>query len=201
MEKKNKKKVISSDTSDTSDILLLPEITKTTEDERKCLKRTEQTMARKKMFVEFYQRTLGSVKATCEKIGINRDTYYDWMNRDQDFKMQIKRCWRQKLEDVEQLANNEMLKGNASLIRHFLDRRHPDYMPKLKVMAPALGEKSLEEEFDEMEFVDDNNIYAKTKDEQLNGDQETISNSQQEGDNGAVSSEPGAVILLDKKNA
>jgi len=198
MGEKNKKKVVK---TDKADILLLPEITKTTQDERKVIKERESTTVRKEMFITYYQKSLGSVKATCEKIGISRETYYDWMRNDPNFKMSIKGCWRQKLEDVEQLANNEMMKGNASLIRHFLDRRHPDYMPKLKVMAPAMGEKSLEEEFDEMEFVDDNNIYAKTKDEQLNGDQEAVSNTEQTRGDGAIQTQPGSVILLEQKNA
>lgn len=136
-------------------------ITKTTLDAKngatvngKAKRERETTIARKKVFLELFERTLGSIKASCEKAGIHRDTYYEWLKSDPQFAADIKNTWGKKLEDVEQLAAIEMLKGNTSLIRHFLDRRHPLYRPRVKVEGPVIGEKTLEQEFDEMEFVD-----------------------------------------------
>ncbi len=130
----------------------------------------ETTKARKKIFLTIWEKTLGSVKATCEKTGIERTTYYLWMNTDPEFAANIRGYWQQKLEDVEQMMNTLILKGDGAMIRFFLDRRHPLYKPRVKVEGPVVGEKSLEQELDEMEFEEDDIDYGKMADEQLDRD-------------------------------
>lgn len=44
---------------------------------------------KKKAFQEAYKKTFGNVTQTCNAIGIDRTTYYDWIKKDPKFKKQI----------------------------------------------------------------------------------------------------------------
>ena len=65
-----------------------------------------------------------------KKAEIGRRTYYDWLENDPGFRLKVKQTFEEILEDAEELLNMSMLQGNAASIRYFLDRRHPDYMPR-----------------------------------------------------------------------
>lgn len=104
----------------------------------------ERTRIKKDVFIGFFKRTLGSIKATCEKTGIDRHTYYDWIKLDSEFALRVKQSWQEKLEDVEQIENNLILAGNPAMVRHFLDRRHPDFKPRT-TMEVVKGDRTLED--------------------------------------------------------
>lgn len=167
-----------------------------TENEKKEQARTK---IKKELFLKIYGDSLGSVHNTCAKVGIARNTFYTWKKEDADFREALMLAWRMKLEDVEELANIEMMKGDGAMIRHFLDRRHPLYRPRVKFEGPAPGEKSLEEEFDELEFVDDEEYEEYEKqNNQSQGDREADQAEEQAGNTGAVPAEPGAKVLLEE---
>lgn len=44
---------------------------------------------RKKAFSDAYIKTFGNVSQTCNAIGIDRSTYYDWLKKDKEFKKHI----------------------------------------------------------------------------------------------------------------
>lgn len=157
----------------------------------------ERTTVKKKLFLEVWRKTLGSVKATCEKVGITRETYYQWFEKDVIFRDNIRDSWKQKLEDVEQQLNSKILEGDASLIRYFLDRRHPLYKPKVKVEGPKPGELSAEDDIDD--FFKINNYDDETKDEPGLHRAET-SDQKQEGTVSDIQSEQGTAVLLAKEN-
>ena len=175
--------------------------TNATEEEKKQVEQ-ERTRIKKALFLVTFGKTLGAVSATCQEIGINRDTFYEWKRNDPKFLAGLHDCERQKLEDVEQLAAKEMMKGNSSLIRHFLDRRHPLYRPRVKVEGPVAGEKSLEEELDEMEFVDEDSHYGETenKNDGTGIDSDQNQAPKQEGTDSPVQVESGSGVLLEKKD-
>ncbi|MDD5759888.1 MAG: hypothetical protein PHI06_12495 [Desulfobulbaceae bacterium] len=114
-----------------------------------------RTREKKQVFIGIFKRTLGSIKASCEKTGIDRATYYRWL-KDPVFEAEVKQAWQERLEDVEQIANNLILAGNPAMVRHFLDRRHPDYMPRAKVEGPKPGEQSFEQVLAGIDIIDDN---------------------------------------------
>jgi len=165
------------------------------------IEKTEQTRTRikKTLFLEIYRKTLGSVKATCEKVEIVRETFYDWMRNDQRFQMNIRNAWREKLEDVEQQLNLKILAGDASLIRYFLDRRHPLYKPKVKIEGPKPGERSMEDIFDEADWQNDNKEYDEETQQPISDPAKLLA-KKQEGGNGAVQTEHSPVVLLEKED-
>jgi len=168
-------------------------------------KEQERTRVKKDLFITFYKKTLGSIGATCDKVDISRDTYYEWLKRDPVFNQKIRASFEDKLNDVEQQLNQAVLKGDVSAIRYFLDRRHPLYMPKIKVVAPKAGEKSIEDLILEGEWKDTNELYeiidtTKTGVELKDNNREELQDKKQEGTDGPVRIEPGATLLLDEKN-
>ncbi|MDD3487374.1 MAG: hypothetical protein PHF35_03295 [Candidatus Moranbacteria bacterium] len=87
-----------------------------------------RTQVKKRLFIEFYKKFLGSVRATCDKVGIERKTYHNWMNNDPEFRLEVKDVFQESLEDMEEKLNMLILKGNGPAIRFWLSRRHPDFM-------------------------------------------------------------------------
>lgn len=168
-------------------------------------KEQERTRVKKELFLVYYRKTLGSIGVTCEKVDITRVTYYEWLKRDPKFNQDIRASFADKLNDVEQQLNQAVLKGDVGAIRYFLDRRHPLYMPKIKVVAPKAGEKSMEDLIIEGDWKDTNEIYddnteEKTELEQSNDNRETLQDTKQKGGDSPVRTEPGATLLLDEKN-
>ena len=47
---------------------------------------------KKKSFIEAYIKTFGNITAACKSIKIDRGTYYNWMEKDEEFKNTINTC-------------------------------------------------------------------------------------------------------------
>ena len=43
----------------------------------------------KKGFIDAYQKTFGNISQSCKAIGISRQTFYNWLNDDTDFKSEL----------------------------------------------------------------------------------------------------------------
>ena len=43
----------------------------------------------KKGFIEAYQKTFGNITQSCKAIGISRQTYYNWLEQDIEFKNEL----------------------------------------------------------------------------------------------------------------
>jgi hypothetical protein len=157
-----------------------------------------RTTVKKNLFVGVYKKTLGSIKSTCASVGINRETFRQWIKNDPDFNFKIRDAWKEKLEDVEELANKRMLEGSDSLIRHFLDRRHPLYKPRVKIEGPTPGELSAEDDADE--FFDDEDIENYEPQDEQGLHREEVPDPKQTGGAGAVHSEQSPAVLPGKKD-
>lgn len=44
---------------------------------------------KKKLFLDNFVSKLNNISATCKHIGVSRQTYYDWINSDPDFKAEV----------------------------------------------------------------------------------------------------------------
>jgi hypothetical protein len=168
-------------------------------------KEQERTKVKKELFLKYYRKTLGSIGVTCEKIDMMRSTYYEWLRKDPVFNQKIRASFADKLNDVEQQLNQAVLKGDVGAIRYFLDRRHPLYMPKVKVVAPQAGEKSIEDMIIEGEWKDTNEVYendieSESTVECKDNNRETLQDKKQEGDNSTIQTEQSADILLVKED-
>jgi hypothetical protein len=87
-----------------------------------------RTNVKKRLFIMLYKKTLGSVKATCDKVGVERRTYYNWLKNDSEFDSEVGCAFREIQEDLEEALNFSMLRGDGASIRFFLSRGHPNFM-------------------------------------------------------------------------
>ena len=108
-----------------------------------------RTRIKKALFLEMWEVTRGVIIATCDKIGIDRRTYYRWRDDDASF--------RDALADVEKTRNKEvedilmgkiMIEHDPSCVKYYLDRKHPEYKPRM-VQEVIAGERTLEDLIDE----------------------------------------------------
>jgi hypothetical protein len=156
---------------------------------------SQSTKDKKKLFLGIYRRLLCSVKSTCEKADIVRSTFYEWMKDDPEFVKGVNQAYQEKLEDVVELESKKMMAGDGAMIRHFLDRRHPDYMPRVKVEGPRPGEVAGEDHV--RDYFNNNGNQNKPG---LHPGQ--LPDPGQTGNAGAVHAESGPAVLLgpeDKK--
>lgn len=164
----------------------------------------QRTIVKKKLFLATFRKTLGSIQATCDKVGIERTGYYRWLRNDPQFALDINECLKQKLEDVEQQLNLGILKGESSLIRFFLERKHPEYKPHT-VTEIITGSKSLKQLIDDDEETlnkrDDAGKQQSSQTDEQGDNRGSSSDQGQAGTNGEIQVEPGAEILLGEEDA
>jgi len=169
----------------------------------------ERTKIKKRAFLELWEKSNGVVTYVCEKLNINRDTFYTWKMKDKEFAAKVKAVEDSRLDAAEDVLFGKIfIERDASCARYFLDRKHPGYKPK-SVTEVIAGEKTLEDllaeddakadkELKEYERKHNNTKADGEKDEHpTNG---TIQNQDQEGGNSQVQTESGADILSPKKD-
>ena len=185
--------------SNKSDTLTLASTYKMVEEVRK-EKERESTKAHKKIFLQIWEKTLGSVQATCDKANIVRSTYYEWMKNDKDFAKAIRDYDEKFLEDLDQMGKLKMLQGDSSMIKFYLDRRHSNFKQRT-VTEVITGSKSLKDliEEDEKQLNDGDKKQQNTENE-LGNNSGSLEDKGQARADGAVQTEPGANVLLDEEN-
>lgn len=178
-------------------------------------KEQQRTTDKKKLFLEIYGRTLGSIKATCEKVQIDRSTYREWRINDPEFEQAIKEKWKDKLEDVQQQLNNLILQADGPSVRYFLDRRDPEFKPRIvteikgvgktptQIMTEYRARKALKVENKEIKNGTGNNTTesgGRSGDHSTGLDTGILSDKEQASAIGAIRSEQSPVVLLEKEN-
>lgn len=53
------------------------------------MRQSDKTDILKKQLLKALEKSLGIVTTACKNVGIHRSTYYDWYNRDLEFKKQV----------------------------------------------------------------------------------------------------------------
>jgi len=105
----------------------------------------------KKIFLDYWAKSMGVVSATCEKVGISRETFYNWMKEDKVFAKKITDLTMEKNTIAEDLLWGKVtIKKDGACIRYYLDRKHPGYKPKV-VNEMVAGDITLEDIIDKDE--------------------------------------------------
>lgn len=74
----------------TGEIGAIPPEKPTIPTDKEITKAEEERKRTKALFVEFYEKFFCLISRTCEKIGISRDTYYEWRKTDAEFDKTLK---------------------------------------------------------------------------------------------------------------
>ena len=186
-------------------------IVETKEQTRK-RKERESTKLNKKLFLEYYRKSMGSVMAISKKIGIERKTFYNWMRSDDEFRENYNEAKQDLLDDTEDALIHKIRKGDAGCIKFFLKSKHPDYKPSLKIedIRPQTTFKDFMDAINDKINEDDKNTTNKTGDDnkpkdgekgvvQNMDDRKPVQDKKQEGGVSEVRTESGTKILPEEK--
>jgi hypothetical protein len=145
-----------------------------------------RTRIMKERFLAEIAENLGVIKYTCEKVGIERTTYYKWMKLDPEFAEAVRSVEAKKNDKVEDVLMAQIRAGDGPATRFYLERKHPEYRLRTETKV-ITGSKTLEDLLKE-------DANKRTTDTGATEDQG------QAGAVGAVPFQRGTAILLAKEN-
>lgn len=82
---------------------------------------------KKKMFVQAYRATLGHITNSCMTVGIERKTYYNWLEKDEAFRELILHAEYELNDDVREVLISKAAEGDLGAVIFYLKNRHPDF--------------------------------------------------------------------------
>jgi hypothetical protein len=89
--------------------------------------------ARQDAFLEAYSK-LGTIRAACEAVGIDRQTILNWREKDaQGFRERFETADLSFTEALETIAHQRAANGSDNLLMFTLKKRKPEYRDGLKV--------------------------------------------------------------------
>lgn len=66
----------------------------------------------KKQMLLALEKHLNVVSTACKEVGINRDTHYDWLKKDKEYKKAVKEIDNVALDFAESALHQQIKKGN-----------------------------------------------------------------------------------------
>lgn len=84
----------------------------------------ERTRIKKKLFLEIFEKSRGSITATCDRTEISRGTFYNWRDNDLKFKKSAEEIIKIKPGILEDKMYHIALSGKGSFqaLKYLLDR-------------------------------------------------------------------------------
>jgi hypothetical protein len=101
---------------------------------------------KKEKFIETYKKTFGHITDTCRVIGIDRGTYYNWLESDKDFLKRIMDAEGDLNDDIRQVLIDKAANGDMTAVIFYLKNRHPDFKQQPQVLIQQNFTKVLEDE-------------------------------------------------------
>ena len=86
-------------------------------------KSTNSTHKKKKTFLELYAKNNCNIALTCQKINIDRKTYYNWIKSDKQFDEECDNLREGLIDYAESMLMNKIMEGNITAIIFFLKTR------------------------------------------------------------------------------
>lgn len=88
----------------------------------------QRTKKQKKLFLFYYAQSSYIVALACKKTGIERSTYYRWLENDPGFAESVDSLQVWLNDEMEDALIQRARAGHGPSIRYWLDHRHPDFM-------------------------------------------------------------------------
>lgn len=82
---------------------------------------------KKEIFIAYYDQLNGHISNTCAAVPIHRDTYYDWLDKDESFRKAVMECEMHLNDDIREALINKAASGDTASIIFYLKKRHPDF--------------------------------------------------------------------------
>jgi len=84
---------------------------------------------KKERFLSFYSQdeVRGNVSVSCDATGISRQTYYDWLNKDEKFRNSVKEAKLRMCDDMEQVLIARAVDKDTTALIFWLKKNHDTY--------------------------------------------------------------------------
>jgi hypothetical protein len=146
------------------DEILVPII----ENSNKINKKRKGMAPRKKKMVEAMAKHLGIVTSACQEVGLNRDTYYQWLKNDKDFAYAISELDGRKEDVIEKAFLSLVIDRNPQAVIHAVKTKlkHRGYGEEVSKVSVVTNAPTYS-----LEIIrpDDNKIKMETKSETTSG--------------------------------
>lgn len=83
--------------------------------------------------VELWRQTRGHISDICRAIGISRQTFYDWVNKDKEFANALVDAESELHDDVRDALIQKIADGDTASIMFYLKKRHPDFKDQMGI--------------------------------------------------------------------
>lgn len=112
---------------------------------------------KKDKFVELYRapESGGNISNVCSATGISRQTYYDWLDKDEAFGKAMYDAKMEKCDEMEQQLYQRGYEKSDTALIYWLKNNHPNYKEGPKVMQQI--NVSSDDGKNTIEFVDFSN--------------------------------------------
>lgn len=112
-------------------------------------KERERTTAKKKIFLDIYSRSMGTITLACEKADIGRTTFYEWRAEDDEFAQAVADIERQRVDMAEDRVFKLIQQDDGPTVRWYLEKVSPKYKAR-QVLEHHTGENTMEDVVDRM---------------------------------------------------
>ena len=85
---------------------------------------------KKDKFIEAYKATNGNITDSASIAGIDRTTYYRWLEEDNNFALQIMDSEADLNDSIRQVLIEKAAAGDMTAVIFYLKNRHPDFKPQ-----------------------------------------------------------------------
>jgi hypothetical protein len=81
---------------------------------------------KKKEFIEILKKQMFHISNACNAFGIERKTYYNWLNSSEEFKETVENERRHMVDTAESMLYKNVLEGKEKSIMEFLKHNYPE---------------------------------------------------------------------------
>ncbi len=109
---------------------------------------------KKRRFVLLFSQLMGNITNTCAGIGINRQTYYNWLDADADFAHAIAETEMSLNDEVREVLLQKIAIGDMTAVIFYLKNRHPDFkqQPTTLIQLNTIKPEDYFSKLDDSEF-------------------------------------------------
>jgi len=93
-------------------------------------------------FIKLLHDAFGNVSSVCRQLKMSRQTYYDWMKEDEEFKLEVDSISEYIVDSVEKELYKQIKDGSAASTIFYLKTKgkHRGYVEKQEIDHTSKGE-------------------------------------------------------------